>query len=95
VKHLTLIVARIGEMSPYAELVIREDSGSWREELMRWCEARGVGYAVGLAKNRRLLGELGKELSEAKCPFERTGQAARVFTEFSYRPTRTGHGSGA
>jgi hypothetical protein len=85
VKHLARIVARIREVWPDVEIVIRGDSGFCREELMRWCEAHGVGFVLGLAKNRRLLGKLGKELYEAKCLFEQTGQAARVFTEFSYR----------
>jgi hypothetical protein len=85
VKHLARIVARIREVWPDVEIVIRGDSGFCREELMRWCEAHGVGYVLGLAKNRRLLGKLGKELYEAKCLFEREGQATRVFTEFSYR----------
>jgi Transposase DDE domain group 1 len=85
VKHLARIVARIREAWPDVEIVIRGDSGFCREELLCWCEANGVGYLFGLAKNRRLLGKLGKELYEAKCLFEQTGQAARVFTEFSYR----------
>jgi Transposase DDE domain group 1 len=85
VKHLARIVARIRETWPDVEIVIRGDSGFCREDLMRWCEAHRVGYVFGLAKNRRLLGKLGKELYEAKCLFEQTGQAARVFTEFSYR----------
>jgi hypothetical protein len=85
VKHLGRIVARIREAWPEVEIVIRGDSGFCRDEIMRWCEAHGVGYVLGLAKNRRLLGKLGKELYEAKCLFEQTGQAARVFTEFSYR----------
>lgn len=85
VKHLARIVAGIREAWPNVEIVIRGDSGFCREELMQWCESHGVDYVFGLAKNRRLLGILGKELYQAKQLFEQTGKAARVFKEFQYR----------
>jgi hypothetical protein len=89
VKHLARIVARIREAWPDVEILIRGDSGFCREELMRWCESQGVDYLFGLAKNRRLLGILGKELYEAKQLFEQTGKAARVFKEFSYQTRKS------
>jgi DDE family transposase len=89
VKHLARIVARIREAWPGVEIVIRGDSGFCREELLRWCESQGVDYLFGLAKNRRLLGILGKELHEAKLLFEQTGKAARLFKEFSYRTRKS------
>lgn len=89
VKHLARIVERIRGAWPDVEIVIRGDSGFCREELMRWCESHGVGYLFGLAKNRRLLGILGKELHEAQLLFEQTGKAARVFQEFSYRTRKS------
>ena len=52
---------------------------------MRWCEANGVDYLFGLAKNRRLLRILGGELQQAKERFAQTGQPARVFKDFRYR----------
>ena len=88
-KHLARIVERIRGAWPDVEIVIRGDSGFCREELMRWCESHGVGYLFGLAKNRRLLGILGKELHEAQLLFEQTGKAARVFQEFSYRTRKS------
>jgi hypothetical protein len=65
--------------------VLRADSGFCREPLMRWCEANGVDYLFGLAQNRRLTAILGRELHEAKCDQQRTGQPARVFKDFTYR----------
>jgi len=85
VKHLARIVTRIREVWPQVPIVLRGDSGFCREHLMRWCEEHGVDYVFGLAKNKRLLRILGKELHEAKEQFERTGQSARVFQDFTYR----------
>ena len=55
---------------------------------MGWCEAHGVEYVVGLAKNSRLKAAIAEEMVEAKVQYEATGQAARVFKDFRYR-TRT------
>ena len=53
--------------------------------IMSWCEENGVEFLFGLAKNKRLLKIIGKQLQEAKVQFEETKKAARVFTEFSYQ----------
>jgi len=65
--------------------VVRGDSGFCREHLMRWCEANGVDYLLGLAKNGRLLRILGKEMHEAKEQFTQTQEPARVFKDFTYQ----------
>lgn len=79
------IVARLRQQWPNVRIVLRADSGFCREPLMRWCEANGVDYLFGFAKNKRLLKLLGKQMHEAKLEHERTGQAARVFKDFTYR----------
>jgi hypothetical protein len=84
-QHIQRIVQRIREAWPNVEIVLRADSGFCRDYLMRWCEANGVDYLFGLAKNRRLLRVLGREMQEAKEEFVRTGQPARVFKDFEYR----------
>src|SRR5262249_33564914 len=56
-----------------------------REHLMRWCEANGVDYLFGMAKNQRLLRILGGEMQQAKELFAQTQQPARVFKDFTYR----------
>jgi hypothetical protein len=84
-KQLERIVGRIRQQWPLVRIIVRGDSGFCREHLMRWCEENGVDYLFGLAKNKRLLRSLGKELYEAKLQFEATGEAARLYTEFTYR----------
>ena len=53
--------------------------------MMTWCEGNQVYYVLGLAKNPRLLKRIRTQQYEARRLYERTGQAARVFTEFRYR----------
>jgi hypothetical protein len=84
-KQLEQIVARIRQTWPDVEIIVRADSGFCRDRLLAWCEAHGVDYIIGLAKNARLLRALGKELHAAKLQFERTGERARVFTDLTYR----------
>ena len=43
----------------------RANSSFAREELMAWCEANGVDYAFGLARNQRLVGAIGEDLAAA------------------------------
>ena len=52
---------------------------------MGWCEAQGVDYVLGLAKNSRLKAAIAAELSEAREQYETSGQAARLFKDFRYR----------
>jgi len=85
VKQLARIVEQIRRRWPKVQIVIRADSGFCRERIMAWCEANGVDYILGLAKNKRLGRILGKELHEAKQQFEATDQSARVFKDFTYR----------
>lgn len=89
VKQVARIVGQIRQRWPEVPIVIRGDSGFCREPLMAWCEANGVDYIIGLAKNQRLQRILGKELHEAKQQFEATGHAARVFKDFSYRTRKS------
>jgi Transposase DDE domain group 1 len=84
-KHLIRIVAQIRQRWPQVQIVLRGDSGFCREHLMRWCEANGIDYLFGLAKNKRLLRILGGEMQQAKELFAQTQQPTRVFKDFSYR----------
>ena len=56
---------------------------------MTFCEDNGVDYVLGLATDTRLVRAIGGELNEAKRQFDRTGAAARLFTEFFYRTKKT------
>lgn len=84
-KKLAMIVRRLREVWPNVKIVVRGDSGFCREPLLRWCEENHVDYVFGLAKNRRLEAALQAELVQAKQQYEATGQAARVFKDFSYQ----------
>ena len=85
VKKLAAIVARLRQVWPEVQIVVRGDSGFCRESLMRWCEENGVDFVLGLAKNRRLERELQGELAQARQQYEASGHAARVFKDFSYQ----------
>jgi hypothetical protein len=84
-KHLARIIARLRAAWPGVKILVRGDSGFCREHLMAWCEARGVDYLFGLAKNARLLRAVAPEMAQAEEQFRRAGQAARVFKDFRYR----------
>ncbi len=83
------IVQQIRQRWPKVRIILRADSGFCREELMSWCEQNRVDYVLGLARNSRLQRKIAPAMGEAKQEHERTGQAARVFTEFSYRTRKS------
>jgi hypothetical protein len=85
VEELRRIVAQIRSVWSGVRVVVRGDSGFCREELMAWCEAEGVDYLLGLAKNERLKAEIAKEMEEAKARYQQTARAARLFKEFGYQ----------
>lgn len=85
VAELERIVGQIRARWPRTRIVIRADSGFCREPIMSWCEAEGVDYVLGLARNQRLLRALGAALAEADAEHQRTGQPARCFRELRYR----------
>jgi hypothetical protein len=89
VKQLQKIVERIRLTWPGVRIIVRGDSGFCRENLMRWCEDHRVDYVLGLAKNARLARILGRELHEAKLQYEVTGQASRVFKDFTYQTRKS------
>jgi len=78
------IVTRIRARWPEVRIVLRADSGFAREALMSWCEANGVDFLFGLAKNQRLAAEITAELAAAEEESQATGQPARRFKEFQW-----------
>src|SRR3954463_1775777 len=76
VKQLERIVAEGRRAWPEVVIVIRADSGFCREPIMAWCEANGVGYVLGLARNTRLKAMIATEQEQARVEFERTEEAA-------------------
>jgi hypothetical protein len=88
VEEVARVVAGIRARWPRTRILLRADSGFAREELMAWCEANGVDFLFGLAKNERLVAEIGTELDLAAAKSRRTGRPERRFKSFMWR-TRT------
>ena len=89
VEALERIVGRIRARWPEVEIWIRADSGFARESIMAWCEANGVEYVLGLARNARLVRAIGAELEAVRQQVERTGRSARRFGELRYRTKKS------
>jgi Transposase DDE domain group 1 len=81
---LKLLVRKLRAAWPAVKITIRGDSGFCRWRLMRWCDSHGIGYVLGLAKNKVLERAARDEIDRAERQFRRTGQPQRVFGSFSY-----------
>jgi hypothetical protein len=81
---LKLLVQKLRAAWPAVKITIRGDSGFCRWRLMRWCDSRGIGYVLGLAKNKVLERAARDEIERAERRFRRTGRPQRVFGSFSY-----------
>ena len=86
------IVRQIRAAWPEVKIILRGDCGFCRNELMSWCEGKGVEYVLGLARNQRLRRIIGGEMWEAAEQWKASGRPARVFSEFSYRAKKTKKG---
>jgi hypothetical protein len=84
VEEVARIVGQIRRHWPNVRIVVRADSGFAREELMAWCEANGVHFVLGLAKNDRLIAAIKDELAAAEKTSRRTGKPARRFKQFQW-----------
>jgi Transposase DDE domain group 1 len=81
VEEIARIVAQIRECWPQTRIILRADSGFTRDALMTWCEANGIDFIFGLARNVRLTRTIGAELVEARDESQATGQPARRFKD--------------
>lgn len=84
VEEVGRIAGQIRQTWPRVRIVLRADSGFAREELMAWCEANGVDYIFGLARNKRLQDRIAPALEQARFACRQSGQAARVFRDFEW-----------
>lgn len=85
VEELDRIVKQIRVRWPDTKIIVRGDSGFCRDDIMAWCEANRVDFVLGLAKNSRLLAMCLSARVQAQLTFLDSGEASRVFDEFSYR----------
>ena len=89
-EEVARVVAQIRERWPATRIVLRADSGFARDQLMAWCEAHGVDYVFGLARNPRLERAIGAELEMARQDSEQSGgKPARRFKELRYKTRKT------
>lgn len=89
VEELERIVGQIRARWPEVAIWIRADSGFARDEIMTWCEANGVEYVLGLARNARLAAEIAQELEQAREQADRTKRSARRFKDFRYQTLKS------
>jgi hypothetical protein len=82
VEEVERIVAQIRARWQRVRIILRADSGVCRDDLMSWCESNRVDDVLGLARNRRLVGAIKRDLLEARATARATGRPARRFTEF-------------
>jgi Transposase DDE domain group 1 len=82
--ELARIVGRIRASWPRVRILVRADSGFTREPLMAWCEANGVDFVIGLARNARLAAQIEWHMTRAQAESQRTGQPARRFKDFQW-----------
>ena len=84
-EEIAWIVAQIRKSWPDVDIWLRADSGFCREELMAWCEAHGVHYVFGLARNPRLEALIADALAEACAKAKESGKPERIFKELRYQ----------
>ena len=84
VEEIARIVAQIRACWPKVRILLRADSGFARDALMTWCEADGVDFIFGLAKNVRLNRAIGAQLVAARDESRTTGKPARRFKELTW-----------
>jgi hypothetical protein len=81
---LKLLVQRLRQAWPEVGITIRADSGFCRWRLMRWCDSHGVGYVLGLARNKALERLATDWINRAERQFQKTAQPQRIFGSFAY-----------
>jgi len=89
VDALKRIIQRIRRKWPDVIIILRGDSGFCRDDLMTWCDANDVDYILGIGKNSRLNAFVEKAMKKAKRRYAETGQASRVYRDFSYRTRKS------
>ena len=84
VEEIARIVAQVRRRWPRVRILLRADSGFARDGLMAWCEANGVDFLFGLARNERLVCEIATELDLVAAKSRRTGRPERRFKSFMW-----------
>jgi len=90
VEEVARITAQIRAHWPHVRIILRADSGFARQALMAWCEANGVDFLFGLARNVRLVEHISAELQAARAASQADeGRPARRFKDFVWTTRKT------
>src|SRR5277367_5193686 len=89
IEEVARVAAQIRRRWPRVRTLLRADSGFAREDLMAWCEANGIDFLFGLAKNERLIAEIKTELDVVAAKSRRSGRPERRFKSFMWTTRRT------
>ena len=89
VEVLATLVSHLRKKWPGVPILVRADSGFCRESLMSWCEAHGVDYLLGIAKNARLVARIRPLMKKVRRRWAQSRTAARRYTNLRYRTLDT------
>ncbi len=81
---IKLLITRLRQTWPDVRIIVRGDSGFCRQRLLRWCEPRGVGYVIGLARNARLQRQVAGWERLMEHHHAASGVKQRLIREFTY-----------
>jgi len=90
-RFLSLRVKRLRRVWPAVRIIFRGDSGFCRWRVLAWCEHQGVGYIVGIAKNKRLNRIIEEALTQAEQEVAELDHKVRRFVEFDYKAASWDH----
>jgi hypothetical protein len=81
---LKLLVTRLRQAWPDVQIIFRGDSGFCRHRMMDWCDRHGVGYIIGIARNKRLEAISSRVMNKAAKLQEKIGGKVKLYTEIWY-----------
>ena len=81
---LSLLVKKLRQVWPHVEIVFRGDCGFNRQNLVNWCEAKGIKYIIGQPRNNILQSKLASTVDKAQKTYNETKKKQRLFTQFQY-----------
>ena len=81
---LSLLVKRFRKQWLDVEIIFRGDGGFCRHKMLDWCDAKGVKYIVGIAKNNVLKGMIEDEMELMQKESEKTQEPQRCFKDLQY-----------
>lgn len=81
---IKLLISHLRRVWPEVNIIVRGDSGFCRQRLIRWCERHGVGYVIGMARNKRLHAEVKAWEDAMARRFHEKSEKQREIREFVY-----------